>query len=268
MFAHPLTASWFLVKNSASKSAFTLVELLVVVAIIGLLGGLAIPAIQAATKKANTVGTLNQLGQLGKASMAYLVESGGKLPREKPVGSSDSPSWTDIRNAATTDVWYNVLPPLCGMKAAYEYSTGSNRQNFYRKGSMFYLAGAKYPASKNASPVFAVAINSKLMGDDPINPLVIQKPCRTALFIESGLPDEQSLALSGQSPYTGQPHAFASRFIARQGGKGVVVFCDGHAELLDSREVIGPSGKAWPAPQDTSGGKVIWTPDPNEDPNA
>ena len=250
-----------------APASFTLVELLVVVSILGLLAGLTVPAIQGAMTKAKSVEALNQLGQLGKASMAYLVESEGKLPREKPVGSSDSPSWTDIRNAATNDVWYNVLPPLCGMKAAWEYSTGANRGSFYKKGSMFFLSGAKYPASMTAAPVFAVAINSKLMGDDPINPVTIQKPSRTALFVESGLPDEQRLALPGQSDYTGQPHAFASRFVARYNGKGIVVFCDGHAEILNAREVVGPSGRAWPAPQDTSGGKVIWTTDPNADPN-
>ena len=249
------------------SSAFTLVELLVVIAVVGLLSVLAIPAMQGAMTRAKSAEALNQLGQLGKAAMAYLAESGGKLPREKPVGSSDSPSWTEIRNARDTDVWYNALPPLCGMKAAWEYSTGANRASFYKRGSMFYLSGAKYPAAKNTAPVFAVAINSKLMGDEPINPTIIQKPSRTALFIESGLPDEQALALPGQSDYTGQPHAFASRFVARYNSRGVVVFCDGHAEILNAREVVGPSGRAWPAPQDTSGGKVIWTADPAEDPN-
>ncbi len=64
-------------KLFAPKSAFTLVELLVVVSIIGLLASLVVPAIQGGLAAARKAESANQLKQLGTLAVAYTTENGG-----------------------------------------------------------------------------------------------------------------------------------------------------------------------------------------------
>lgn len=252
----------------AGGPGFTLIELLVVIAIIGVLAGLLFPALAKAKRMAYKADTLSLMRQLGLAAQMYSDDHRDVLPLEKPVGGADSPSWADVRAPAAAGVWYNVLPALMHLPTAADFST-SNQPGFYSRGSVFYLPGARYPTTNLlAAPVFAIAFNSKLQsGDTACSRTCIAVPSVTALFIESGLPPEADLALPGQkgANFTGQPHAFASRFVGRYSGLGCVLFADGHAEAIQNTLVVDTaSGKAF-FPQ--SQGAVIWTPDPAANPN-
>jgi prepilin-type N-terminal cleavage/methylation domain-containing protein len=66
--------------NRARKSAFTLVELLVVIGIIGLLIAILLPALAKAREQAKTVQCMSQLRQIGQAFWAYASNNQGKLP--------------------------------------------------------------------------------------------------------------------------------------------------------------------------------------------
>ncbi len=251
----------------AGRAGFTLIELLVVIAIIGLLAGMLLPALACAKRTARRAATLNLMRQLGLAANMYADDHYDTLPLEKPVGGSDNPTWADLKSSAAAGVWYNVLPALIHELGAAGYAA-NNQSGFYSQGSLFFLSGARYPANKLAAPVFAIAFNSKLQGGDTAcNRTSIVAPSATALFIESGLPPEGDLALPGQKAanFTGQPHAFASRFVGRYSGSGCVLFVDWHAEAIPNTQVVDPvSGKAF-CPQ--SLGRVIWTPDPASNPN-
>ena len=64
----------------ADRSAFTLVELLVVIGIVGILASLLLPALSRAQSKAQGVACLNQLRQLALANLLYADDFHGRLP--------------------------------------------------------------------------------------------------------------------------------------------------------------------------------------------
>ena len=63
-----------------SRSAFSLVELLVVIGIIALLLSLLLPALTRARRQANTLHCLAKLRAIGQAAMLHVNEHGGYLP--------------------------------------------------------------------------------------------------------------------------------------------------------------------------------------------
>jgi prepilin-type N-terminal cleavage/methylation domain-containing protein/prepilin-type processing-associated H-X9-DG protein len=253
--------------GSRPRSAFTLIELLVVIAIIAILAGMLLPALARAKGSAQRIACLNQEKQWGLAMLMYAEDSLELLPREKPV-AGDQLTWIQAQNTNNADLWCNVLPPRIGLRAVKDYAT--NGGAFYEKGSLFTCPSAKLPAAavRVTAPFFSLAMNSKLIRND-FRPKIgaIQRPSQTVLFTETGIPGEAKFH-PNQATYNGQPFAFANRYSARHALSGNLVFADGHSENLRGNLVIdtvagSPTlGKAF-VPQ----ARVVWTVDPDEDPN-
>ncbi|MCG3150636.1 MAG: hypothetical protein PCFJNLEI_04124 [Verrucomicrobiae bacterium] len=66
--------------NAAPTSAFTLLELLVVIGIIGVLVGMLFPVLRSARAAAKTTQCLNNLRQISLALQMYVNDSNGRLP--------------------------------------------------------------------------------------------------------------------------------------------------------------------------------------------
>jgi prepilin-type N-terminal cleavage/methylation domain-containing protein/prepilin-type processing-associated H-X9-DG protein len=77
-------------KSSRCSSAFTLVELLVVISIIAILASLAVPAVNGALKRGQSAACLSNLRQIGLATIGYATDNDMVLPT---AGSGGSPEW-------------------------------------------------------------------------------------------------------------------------------------------------------------------------------
>ncbi len=253
-------------QTPSSASAFTLMEILVVVAIILLLAAIAFPVFSAIQTRAHKAVAIRNMTQLATAVGNYAAQNDGTLPEEDAKGPD---TWQAAALPESEKAWYNCLPRMLGHKGVGDYSIIP--RDFYDKQNLLFLPGAKYPETdkKLVKPLFAVAINSKLQRkneDDeklPLKMSMITHPSQTVLFLEQGLPgEEKGAAVQSKKDYDGSPKGSAKSMAGRYSGSGVLVFVDGHAETRQVKDVLTETGR-FPFPQTD----IIWTRIPEEDPN-
>jgi len=95
----PLTRS--VPSKSASRSAFTLIEMLVVVTIILLLMGLTVGGVSRAVRSAQRTQCMSNMRQIGLAILTYATEHRGNLPPTRHSAGADQ-------------AWITVLAPYLG----------------------------------------------------------------------------------------------------------------------------------------------------------
>ena len=101
------------------RSAFTLVELLVVIGIIALLVGILLPTLGRARESANQVKCMANLRQLGQALTIYVGENKGSLP----VGFvTDGTVTADGTYKGEDHDWTTLLMKIIGRQAAIGYT--------------------------------------------------------------------------------------------------------------------------------------------------
>jgi prepilin-type N-terminal cleavage/methylation domain-containing protein/prepilin-type processing-associated H-X9-DG protein len=253
---------------------FTLIELLVVIAIIAILAALLLPALAKAKNKAKATQCMSNFRQWGIGLTLFYDDNEDYLPREGVSGGNDN--WSQVKGATNTATlmaaWYNGIPTLLDHKPAGDYALNlTTRAEFYDSSSFFHCPSAK-PTSSLLGPLFSMAMNSKLIsgvGVTTIRVAAIQRPSDTVIFVENRLPSETGVDLT-PPPTTstlGQPMAYASRFIGRHDRRGNLVFADGHAGSfsIGTVQITTPGGSYGNAkfPQT----EIVWTPDPDTDPN-
>lgn len=76
-------------------SAFTLIEMLVVIAIIGLLASLLVPATQKAVERSKAIKTLSNMRGAGTMMLSYAAENNGHFPwvEDRTTGNYSTQSW-------------------------------------------------------------------------------------------------------------------------------------------------------------------------------
>ena len=245
---------------------FSVMELLVVIAILLVLGAIAVPVYSTTKQRANKQAALKSMKELGSALSTYTAQNAGSLPAEDAAGTD---TWKNTAKPEANDAWYNALPRLAGRKGVGDFA--DSPRDFYTKESVLFLPGAAYPDSdkKLREPLFAIAFNTKLQRRDADGKKKktklseIANPSRTVVLLEQGLPEEpKTLEIQTKKDYDGSCKGSAKSFVGRYGGKGVLFFLDGHAEVVDAQNLLTETG-GFPFPQ----ASVIWTCTPEENPN-
>src|SRR5947208_6287428 len=95
------------------RSAFTLLELLVVAAVVALLSALVAGGVAHGKMAAQRVACMNNLKQWGYATHLYADEQEDILPRESAVDGINA--WEMTGSSTSRDVWYNALAETLGV---------------------------------------------------------------------------------------------------------------------------------------------------------
>jgi prepilin-type N-terminal cleavage/methylation domain-containing protein len=251
--------------------AFTLMEILVVIAIILVIAAIAFPAYLVVQKNAHRTYAANNMRQLGAACLTFASQNDNYFPNEDSKGKD---TWQNAAKEENAKAWYNALPKILGQKSVGEFAL--NPRDYYTKQNILFLPGATYPDTdkKLVQPLFAIAVNTKLQRKDPDDatakkePLKINSitdPARTVMFLEQGLPSEsKTFDVQANKDYDGSPKGSAKSFVGRYGGQGVLIFMDGHSEIVNAKDLLTETGR-FPFPVSSSG--ILWTRTPEEDPN-
>jgi type II secretory pathway pseudopilin PulG len=254
------------------ESAFTLMEILVVIAIIIVIAAIALPVFGKMRSKANKAHALGIMKNLASAAATYAGAHDGQLPDEDGQGKED---WTAIATPDQAKAWYNALPRQMGSKAVADFVTEGRTAAFYTKENILFLPGASYPESKKQQkPLFAIAINGKLQQKDQdgkkndVRLQNVASASNVVLFLEQGLPGEvakDTHPTIKKSDYDGAPKGNAKSFVARYTEKGIISFLDGSAREVSGKDLLTQTGDIIWNPGDES--QIRWTVDPKKDPN-
>jgi prepilin-type N-terminal cleavage/methylation domain-containing protein/prepilin-type processing-associated H-X9-DG protein len=197
------------------RNGFTLVELLVVIAVIGVLAALTFGAYGTVTSLRNQTESAARLRQWGTALAAYVAENNGDLPRRgqgvQKVTVLDRP-----------EDWFNALPPYLG-QPGYGELVKTKRRPGENARSIFVRPGAKDPGG---IVFLSYGMNMNLSPwnlPSPTRLALIEHPSVTVFLAES--PGEYASTYPSTKPFS---------CVAPHGGKGNVLFLDGHVAAFDA----------------------------------
>jgi len=232
--------------SSARTAAFTLIELLTVIAVIAILAAILIPAVGKVRERANETKCVSNLRQIGLAMKMYAGENSGTLP----MPYSQSGPKGEV-------LWFDYLLPY--MDVEYE----GNWTWEQRKHGVFNCPSADHFLEFEGVSKFTYTYgwNSAFYRDGRFpNPdtgeypsgmrlINIQRPSQSMLIADTIQIDgrggwgNDTFINGGQAYNPGTAENFMSDasynagFSDRHGGRGNVLFVDGHVESFAIGEI-------------------------------
>jgi len=209
-----------------SRSAFTLVELLICVGILVILMSLLMPTLGEAAEGARRISCLNNLRQLGVQMHGYWNVSRGRSPRPAQTGVPLAEDWIHWQPGRDMDT--------SGLRLV-------NRRALVCRSDD--IGG--HPLSVSGSYPYSYSVNANIcrIGMDTVGLSRIRSPSRVILFVDESQETLDDGAWAWQPQMGGSRNRLATRHDRRgdrEEGRGNVCFVDGHADYIFRKDSFDP----------------------------
>lgn len=168
--------------RNSQLSAFTLVELLVVIGIIAVIIAILLPTLSKARKQAQLVQCESNLRQWGIGVANYVDQYQGALPQKGPGGNTHSQAFGPLSNGNgvvgydDSSLWFNALPPYLGQPSYFSQlvldsqNPALNPAPQYGNNNLFICPTAFPPGTFNGNDIIDTNPNYfDLLGIDSTN---------------------------------------------------------------------------------------------------
>jgi prepilin-type N-terminal cleavage/methylation domain-containing protein/prepilin-type processing-associated H-X9-DG protein len=258
------------------RSAFTLVELLVVLGILVLLLAIATPVAVGTMARGREAQCMGNLRQWGIALNLYLSDHMGHIPYE---GWRENPTWTEVRDPRNRNSWFNVLPPYVDQPPLAQFEASQARQLYTRHGygGILQSPAAKWSGNEASrpGPVFSYAFNSQIYASGMDHNTTVRitnihgdaltgegtnqnrrtvGPSTVPMLFTARASLAEPRAVPGMNNDAGTAYAYTRRASARHNGRVAIVFLDGSVRTFEPLEIMDSNGR------NIASSPVIWNP--------
>lgn len=210
------------------RDGFTLVELLVVIGIIAVVMAILLPSLSRARETAKRIKCLSNMRQLGAAVMAYTVDNEGHFPRLGSWHPQGQPgSYTGLllkyHGKAGVPELYNC-PADDPQTHSYPYCYTANWHIFWYSTTTSIRSMSQI--KRSSDKIMIIDESSQTVDDDCWAP-------------ENWTNDRQNM-LSNRHDKQQEKAREANAEETLKGGRGNVIFADGHADFVPRRLAMSP----------------------------
>jgi prepilin-type processing-associated H-X9-DG protein/prepilin-type N-terminal cleavage/methylation domain-containing protein len=244
-FSYRAPRNEFAVSKCQPRSAFTLVELLVVIGVIAILIALLLPALHRARQAAQKAACASNVRQIAIAVIGYNLDNKGSGFPFTPIIT-----WDPVRHVHIATLWYAqyIVETQSSWTRNGLLASWLSSSNVYECPGVLELnlpPLASYPGMLGSS----YGYNSWLFGSSGVTITKvsqIHRPSDTMMFADSL--QLLTAQVSEYNPAIAAPAVASASyaFIGQHGLQGNVVFCDGHVEgvtpVLPPRSAVPGAG--------------------------